>query len=215
MTENIEEALSQNRQSTLREIKQVRESEHLSDVGKAQVITEKFNKGHERHQALVERLEADEEKARTDLHHDLFTSKFTISQPDYARDQIRRNFRMNLQEADKILTEGMEETGGYNVAGLQRYLEMSLLCGGREAARAAFSLAHERGITEVTERYLQAFPDARPAYEEYRERDRRPRHATGGDMIERSFKTGWIPRPPELGRDRDGDNAVAQIFGRG
>ena len=188
---DIKEQISANRRDAQWRLNQVREDPRLSDEGKRQRLYEVHSQALERHHALVAQHEAEQHSRLHELHHRLFAPRFTIGQPDYQRDSIRSEYRKNLSEADKVLSED-------GVEGLQRYLEMAVLSGDALASRAAFAVAHSRGYEPVVTSYLEAHPDARETYEEYQKLDREIRNPNPSDLFAQSFGLAPPPMPPEI-----------------
>jgi len=187
----IKEQISANRQDAQRRFESVRQDNRLSDEGKRQALYQVYSKAIERHNAFVERHRAEEEQRLAKLHNELFSPCFTIGDADYQRPGIRSEFRKNLIEADKTLSEG-------GVEGLQRFLEMAELSGDKHAARAAFAVAHSRGYEPVVKSYLESHPDDRDLHEEYQALDKAQRNPDAIDMFARSFELAPPTRPPEI-----------------
>lgn len=188
---DIRQQIAANRQDVQDKVDQVRSNPHLSDEGKRQRIAALYTSAMERHNVLLERHRAEQEKKLEDLHNALFAPKFTISMANFQIDSLRREFRKSLSEADKVLSDG-------GVEGLQRYLEMAQLSGDSLAARATFAVAHNRNYEPVVEAYLDAFPEERATYEEYQNLDRQTRNPNPADLLAQSFELAAPPRPPEI-----------------
>ena len=188
---DIKEQISANRQDAQRRLNQVREDSRLSAEGRRQKLYEIHGQAMARHHALVEQHEAEQHSRLDELHHRLFSPRFPIGQPDYQRDSIRREYRRNLSEADKVLDEG-------GVEGLQRYLERARLSGDKDAARAAFSAAHSRSYAPIVESYLDSHSDERETYEEYQRLDREIRNPDPRDLFTQSFALAPPPKPSEI-----------------
>ncbi len=191
----VKEQISANRRDTLRRLEQVREDRRLSDEGQNQMMHEVHSRAMERHKALIEQHQAEQEKKLEDLHYGLFSPSFKITEPDYMRAGIRSEFRKALVKADNTLSKG-------GVEGLQRFLEMAQLSGDRHVARAAFSVAHSRVYEPVVEAYLAAYPEERGEYEGYRQLDKQLRNPDPLDTLTQSFELAPPPRPPEIANYR-------------
>src|SRR5829696_2970370 len=126
---DIKEQISANRRDAQRRLVQVREDPGLSDEGKRQKLYEVHGQAMERRHALVAQHEAEQHSRLDKLHHRLFSPAFKITEPDYQRSNIKREYRQALSEADLVLDEG-------GVEGLRRFMERAQLSGDRHAARA-------------------------------------------------------------------------------
>jgi hypothetical protein len=202
----MKDQIAHNRQETLRQIEQVRNYTHLSGEGKRQELKEVYRRGLEKHKQLVQQHEDQKHTELERKHHELFSPAFRISEADYQRDAIRRDYRQALAEADKVLDEG-------GVKELQRYLERAQLSGDRHAAKAAFSVAHSRSYEPVVEAYLDAFPEEREKYETYQTLDGEVRNPDARQRFADSFELGFVPKPQEIQNYSTEPNAMAQIFG--
>lgn len=205
---DIQERISQNRRQTNEQIERIRQDSHLSEQGKKAAIERIYEQSQQKHQALKEQHEVAQEQQRASMHEDLFGPRFTISMPDYKRDQLRSQYRRALQEADEILTG---EEGEYNVRGLLRFMEVSELAQDETALRAAFAVASNRGVQPAIEWYLSRHPEKAEQYRDYSQLDQAMRQPTARQKLEQIFGLSGAVRPSEV-RDRR-DNPMADIFG--
>jgi predicted amidohydrolase YtcJ len=76
---------------------------------------------------------------------------------------------------------------------LERMLDRAERTGDTQLACAVYHEALERGITSLTEPYMEHYPDAKERYRRYAAAQRRTRRGVG----ERMFSKTEIPEPPE------------------
>lgn len=209
---DIQEQIAENRRQTNQQIEKVRENGHLSDEGKKAQIKQIYETGMENHQALEAKYHEGREKQRETTHEELFGPRFSAFTPDYQKASAKREYRLSLTEADKTLTGNGEE---FNVEGLLRYLEMADLSQDDLAARAAFTIANNKGVKPVIDRYLGRRPELQEKYEDYRTLDQEMTNPTADQKAKEIFGGGLIPpvRPEEVRDHRD--NPMSDIFGVG
>jgi hypothetical protein len=191
----VNEAIEKNKREFSQQAQRIRSDPDLNDDAKGRKISEAYEEASRRHEEL---LRQDNEAQQGEIR-DLERSVFAISYPFEAstwrdKEMVRQSYR---DAAFRVF--------GMDPHDLERMLDRAERTGDTQLACAVYHEALERGITSLTEPYMEHYPDAKERYRRYAAAQRRTRRGVGA----RIFSKTEIPEPPEAFEHKRKSRSIA------